>query len=147
MTERRECMGSQIGKVLLLIVLAGASYEDCKEKQISLYLLMGAAVTGIALHLLCWEKSLTDILFGAAVGLMVLLLSWASRGSVGAGDGIMLMVSGIFLGFWENVVLLMMALLLVSMAALFLIVVKKKARNYRLPFLPFLLAAYLFGLL
>lgn len=140
-------MGNRIGKVLLLFILAGVAYEDCKEKQISLYVPLAAAILGMVLHLCFRELTLTDIFLGIAVGIILLLIAWISGGSVGAGDGVMLMVSGLFLGFWGNLALLMMALGMVSMVALFLVVIKRKGRNYRLPFLPFLLAAYLFWLI
>lgn len=145
--ERLECVVKGIEKVILLLVLAWVSYEDCNEKQIRLYLPLAAAAVGIVFHLCYRERTLVDILLGIGIGIVLLLIAWVSRGSVGAGDGIMLMVSGLFLGFWENIVLFMTALGMVSMAALFLIVIKRKERNYRLPFLPFLLAAYLFWLI
>ncbi len=139
-------MGKWIGKVLLLLILAGAAYEDCKEKQIHLCLLLGAAVAGLVLHLIFHEETLADMLLGASVGILLLLIAWISRGSIGAGDGVMVTVSGMILGFWGNVVLLMTALGMVCMAALFLLVIKRKGKKYRVPFLPFLLAAYLFCL-
>ncbi len=140
-------MENRVGNVILLLVLVWVSYEDCKEKQIRLYLPLVAAAIGIVLHLLYREMALADVLLGISVGIVFLLIAWMSRGSVGAGDGIMLMVSGLFWGFWGNIVLLMTALGMVSMVALFLLVVKRKERNYRLPFLPFLLAAYLLWLI
>ncbi|MCI5873364.1 MAG: type IV prepilin peptidase [Clostridiales bacterium] len=140
-------MENKIGKVLLLLALAGTACEDCREKQIALYIPIATAGAGVVLHLLYREMTLENILLGATVGGMLILIAWISRGSVGVGDGIMLTVSGIFLGFWENIVLFMTALGMVSMTALCLIVIKRKERNYRLPFLPFLLAAYLFLLI
>lgn len=136
-------MGNLVGKVLLLLILAGAAYEDYKEKQIHLYLTLVAAAAGIIWNLLFREMTLKDILLGAAVGGLLLLIAWIGRGSVGAGDGIMLTVSGLFVGFWGNAVLFMTALGMISVTALFLLVIKRRGRNYRLPFVPFLLAAYL----
>lgn len=140
-------MADKIGKVLLLLVFAKAAYEDCKEKEIYVYLPISAMIVELGMHLVYQDAKLADILLGASVGGLLLLIAWGSRGSVGIGDGMMLVVSGVFLGFWGNVVLLMTALGMVGILALFLIVIKRKEKHYRLPFVPFLLVAYLAELL
>lgn len=140
-------MEENIENVALLIFLAVVAYQDWKEKQINVYVLLAAALAGGVLQVGVRRSSIWDILLGICVGVMVLILAWATRGSIGAGDGMLLMVSGIFLGFWRNISMFMTALAMVGAVALFMITVKKKGRNYRLPFAPFLLAAYLFQLL
>lgn len=140
-------MSSWLGSTVLLGVLAITAYRDYKEKCIYLYLPIVAGVIGMLLHIFFWEHEMTDILLGAGIGGCVMLLARISKESIGIGDGIMLMVSGIYLGFWENMQLFFSALLLVGVTALFLIVIKKKRRDYRVPFLPFLLVAYLFQLI
>lgn len=136
-------MENRVGKVALLLILALAAYKDYKEKQISIYLPFFAAIIGIVLHLVYQERSLKDILLGMSIGMMFLVCAWIGKGKIGAGDGMMLMVSGLFLGIWDNVVLVMTALGLTGMVALFLVTVMRKERDYRLPFLPFLFTAYL----
>lgn len=140
-------MENQVLCVVLLLVLAGAAYEDLKEKRIHVFIPVGAAAIGLPLHLLWRQQTFGDVLLGMAVGVVVLLFAVLGRGGIGAGDGMTLAASGIFLGFWANLTLLMTALMFAGVAALFLLVIKRKGRNYRMPFVPFLLAAYLFGLL
>ena len=77
---------------------------------------------------------------------VLLLAAWVSREEIGYGDGAMLMASGIFLGFWRNVELFLTALMLIVPAALFGLIVKHRRKDYRMPFLPFLFAAYVFQL-
>lgn len=67
-----------------------------------------------------------------------------SGGSVGRADGMILVVSGIFLGFEKNVEVFVMGLFLAGITSLFLSVIRRKGRTYRIPFAPFLLAGYLF---
>lgn len=139
-------MGNLIGKMLLLGVLAITAYRDWKEKVIYLYVPMLAGVAGLILHLFYQEHTIMDVFCGTGIGAVVILIAMISGESIGIGDGVMLMVSGIFLGFWGNLALFFTALLLVGLAALFLVVIKRKEKNYRVPFLPFLLVAYLFQL-
>ena len=80
---------------------------------------------------------------GAILGGLVLALALISKEAVGIGDGIILIVSGIILGYRALLELILISLMLTGTVALFLIVVKRKGRTYRLPFIPFLLAAYL----
>jgi leader peptidase (prepilin peptidase)/N-methyltransferase len=65
-------------------------------------------------------------------------------GGVGLADGMILIVSGIFLGFEKNLEVFVAGLFLVGITSLFLSVIKKKGRTYRIPFAPFLLVGYLF---
>lgn len=136
-----------VGNTMLLAVLAVSAYRDWREKQIYLYLPVGALILGLIWHLVCQERALEDMLLGAVVGLVMLIIGKVTGEAIGIGDGMMLVVSGVFLGFWGNMCLLMTALLLVGCVALLLIVIGKKGKDYRLPFLPFLLVAYLLQLL
>lgn len=133
-----------MGKIVLLGVFGLGTYWDWKEKQIYLYFPILASIVGMILHLIFQEHTWKELLFGMAIGVVVLLVSYLSRESIGMGDGMMLIASGTFLGFWANLELFMIALLLSGVTALFLIVVRRKGRKDRLPFIPFLLVAYLF---
>lgn len=139
-------MRGVLGSITLLGILTVAAYRDWKEQSICLYVPMVAGIMGVLLHVFCQEHSLADILMGAGVGLVMLFVAWLGKESIGMGDGAMLMVSGVFLGFWRNIELLLTAFFLAAIAALFLLVVKRKGKGYRMPFLPFLLVAYLFQL-
>ena len=141
------CVEDKIMKVLLLLVLSGAAYQDYKEKEIDVRIPIFSAVIGCGLHLYFGEGRIQDILPGICVGIAFILLTGISGGAIGAGDGIMLMATGTFLGFWRNISMLMTALMFTSIAALYFMVVKKKGKDYRLPFLPFLLVAYLVELI
>ena len=81
---------------------------------------------------------------GMGIGMMILFFGLWSGGSVGRADGMILVVSGIFLGFEKNVEVFVMGLFLAGITSLFLSVIRRKGRTYRIPFAPFLLAGYLF---
>lgn len=140
-------MGNKIAETVLLFILAGAGYEDFQEKKIHLLIPLAGGVAGILLQFIFREKTLGDLLLGSVPGAVFLLLSLWGKGVVGSGDGMMLLVCGIYLGFWESIALLFLALWLIGITALFLIVIKRKGKHDRLPFVPFLAAAYLIGLL
>lgn len=132
---------------IVLGLFAVTAYRDWKEKSIYLYIPIIAAIVSIILHLVYRDNSLVDMLSGAGIGAVMILIAWVSKESVGIGDGVMLMVSGLFLGFRANMELFITALLLAGVAALMLMVGMRKERSYRMPFIPFLLVAYVFQLI
>lgn len=85
------------------------------------------------------ELSIIEILLGMGIGMMILFFGLWSGGSVGRADGMILVVSGIFLGFEKNVEVFVMGLFLAGITSLFLSVIRRKGRTYRIPFAPFLL--------
>ena len=140
-------MGNKIAETVLLFILAGAGYEDFQEKKIHLLIPLAGGVAGILLQVIFRERGVADLLLGSVPGAVFLMISLWGKGVVGCGDGMMLFVCGIYLGFWESIALLFLALWLIGITALFFIVIKRKGKHDRLPFVPFLAAAYLIGLL
>ena len=136
-----------IQNMVLLGTLTISAYRDCREKQVYLYSMFIAGIAGLLLHLMYHERTLADLLAGTGIGAAVILFAYMTRESIGIGDGAALMVTGIFLGFWANLQLFVTALFMSGFIALILLITKKKGRKYRLPFVPFLLAAYLVQLI
>ena len=144
--EEIEFVGT-CGSVILLGSLALGAYQDWKEQQIHILLPVAAGLLGVFLWLERPQFTLEELAGGVGIGMELLLTAWLSQGQVGAGDGVMIVVCGIFLGFWKNLELFFTALMFAALAALCLIIIKKKRRDYRMPFLPFVLAAYLVQLM
>ena len=87
------------------------------------------------------DYSIYPQFFGIAYGF---LSRGCPRNCGFCADGMILVVSGIFLGFEKNVEVFVMGLFLAGITSLFLSVIRRKGRTYRIPFAPFLLAGYLF---
>ncbi len=77
------------------------------------------------------------------VGAAVIILSLVSGGIIGIGDGLVLCVAGIYIGGINTMRLLLTGLFLSSLYALVLLFMHRKRRKDTIPFIPFLLAAYL----
>ena len=88
-------------------------------------------------------QSIENILLGMSVGVVLLMLSVLTGGRIGAGDAVLLIVTGIYLGLEQNLQLFFSGLLLCGMWALGLLILRKKSRKDSIPFVPFLLAAYM----
>ena len=129
---------------LMLGFFSISAYQDYRKRKINVYFLLTGGIIGLVVHLYSMEFDIIEILFGMGIGIMILLYGFLLGGGVGLADGMILIVSGIFLGFEKNLEVFVAGLFLVGITSLFLSVIKKKGRTYRIPFAPFLLVGYLF---
>lgn len=130
-------------RVVVMGMLALCSAEDIKKKRIRLNPLLAFGILGIFFHMLWRMQSIGDLLLGMTVGVVLLFLSVLTGGKIGMGDAILLIVTGIYLGLRQNLELFFYGLLMCSMWALGLLILRKKSRKDSIPFVPFLLAAYM----
>ena len=72
-----------------------------------------------------------------------MLLSFITNGAVGEGDGLVLIVTGIYLGFVMNLRLIFFALFLSALISIGAVIIKGWKKDRELPFMPFLLTAFL----
>ncbi len=134
---------SVIEKGALALFLAAAAVSDIRTKQVGKRMVLFAAIAAVILRAVVLKPfSIADVLAGGAVGICFIILSYITGGAVGKGDGAVLVVTGILLGFRENLSLLFSGLILCGMAGLFLLLVMKADRKKEIPFIPFLLAAF-----
>ena len=123
-------------------LLVFCSVEDIKHKSIHMNPLLLFGIAGLVVHLLLGERKTGNMVLGMAVGLLLLLLSWFSKENIGSGDGVLLMVTGIYLGAKQNMELFLTGLCFSGIWAFILILFFKKKKQDEIPFIPFLLAAY-----
>lgn len=90
--------------------------------------------------------ALLSSLVGTLPGIFLLAVGWATHQEVGYGDGVVLLIIGIYLGFSAGISIFLTALLFIAPVSLFYIACRKAGRKKKLPFIPFLLAGYLLWL-
>lgn len=132
-----------IPKVILVVMLGAYGVEDLKKREITTPFLVIPAVLLISVQFFQQQQSWYTLWGGVAVGAAVLILSVLSRGRIGLGDGMVLLVTGIGLGGSQNLELLMISLLYAAFFSGFLLLVKRASKNGEIPFVPFLFLGYL----
>lgn len=130
-------------QAVVMGMLTLCSAEDIKKKQICLNRVLFFGILGILFHMLWRMQSIENLLLGMSVGVVLLFLSVLTGGRIGAGDAVLLIVTGIYLGLEKNLELFFSGLFLCSIWALGLLVLRKRNRKDSIPFVPFLLAAYM----
>ena len=128
---------------MVLGLLGLCSLEDIKRKELTIVYILMFGIGGIILHLFAPVCSIYSVLWGMVIGIGLILVSLVTRGSVGMGDGILLMVTGVYLGGYGNLELFMKGLFFAAVWSLGLLVLKKKRGKEEIAFVPFLLISYL----
>lgn len=115
---------------------------DSVHKEISYGAIIGAA--GVVLINILFIRSITipSLLGGIAIGTLILGISYMTKGKIGKGDGILLVILGAFVGFMDMWILLLYALSISAIWSIGLLIIKKVNRNYRIPFIPFIFLGY-----
>ena len=135
-----------ICQCIFLVYIAALAVMDFKYRKLPLKTLLSGLFIAAAGCLCGREISPVLLATGGCMGIVFLLISRVSGESFGYGDSILILIIGIFLGFWNLMYLLLGAF---SMAAVFSAVMTIKHRFNRkssFPFVPFLAAAYLGGM-
>lgn len=132
-----------IQTITLLGMLVFCTIEDCRRKRILLGPVLLFGILGLILHLYYRNISIWNLLAGCLIGVILLLISKVTSGKIGIGDGLILIVTGVYLGFEDNTILFMHGLLFCGIWSLILLVTRKKKGTDEVPFIPFLLLAYL----
>jgi leader peptidase (prepilin peptidase)/N-methyltransferase len=126
-----------------LVLLLAVSYQDYRRKEISVRLLLIMGIVGTLIQI--FEKSVTlgSWIGGILLGMLLLFLGFVTEEQIGYGDGWLVLVMGMSLGFGISILSLLLALGLSALAGGILLILKRVNRNDRIPFAPFLLAGCL----
>lgn len=124
-------------------LLGISSCIDLKWKKVSLKLMLLYGILGIVRAVFYPSQTILSVTLGALLGVFIMGVSKITRGGIGMGDGFILMVTGVYLGLWENLELLSGGFFLTFFYSVFLLAIKKENRKKEIPFVPFLFTYYL----
>lgn len=131
-----------IQSCVLLGTLGVHSIEDIKEKKITVNLTLLSGIAGVFMHLLFQNQSIYEMLAGTLPGIGILLLGCLSKGRIGRGDGIVFMLTGLYLGFEKTMLLMCISFLLAGIFGLYLLLHCSGREEEKMPFIPFLFLGY-----
>ena len=129
--------------IIILSMLFISSIKDIKSKKISMTVLLIYGLVICLMTFLHHNMTLLDRISGMLIGAFLLFISRVTKEQIGFGDGLVFIVTGLGIGFWDNLLLLCYSMSLGCMFALFMWAVKKVKRNSTFPFVPFIGMGYL----
>lgn len=120
-----------------LLFLTVLTVQDIKEKRISIYKLLIFAVMALIHCIFIKQFSWQEILKCMIPGSILLFLSLITKESIGYGDGMTVMVLGLWTGGQFAFQVLCTGIILSGICAMVYLV---KGKKDTIPFVPFLLA-------
>lgn len=134
-------VGSSVIKILLILFIGICAVFDIRKKEIPVILILIGIVFSSGINI--WQVydksiSLADVGTALIIGVFLILVSFCTKEKIGYGDGLILIVSGLMLGFYQCFLGLCISLVFSSVCALFLLIAHKMDKNGELPFIPFL---------
>ena len=108
-----------IQSYVLLGTLGVHSIEDIRQRKITVTITLFSGILGIFLHILFQNRSIYEMMFGAVPGMFILALGYVTEGKIGMGDGAVFMLTGLYLGIWENLILMLLTFFLAGIWGLF----------------------------
>lgn len=126
--------------VTLFLYLLRMSVEDIRYKSVPYaHLAVGAGL--MLLFYLGEPFSVFSLIFGIGTGILLIVCSVLTKGSVGIGDGVILAIIGMAMGF-STIYILIYSFLAVSATAFLLLTLAKKQYRYEIPLIPFYLLGF-----
>jgi leader peptidase (prepilin peptidase)/N-methyltransferase len=123
-------------------MLLACGIQDALKKKINLWIIIsGGLLIGICVPF-CGTFSFVNLIGGVLIGACVIGISIVTGGKIGIGDGLLLCVTGIGLGFWGNLELFGFALFLAAGLSIVLLIFRLADRKKSIPFVPFLFFGY-----
>lgn len=131
-------------KAVILVFLFVCSIWDLRKREIPVWFCIVGAILVLGIQMFKADMALGEMTAGIMIGISLLIISKITA-QIGAGDGIVFIITGLGLGFWNNFWLLWEGLLLMAAVSLLLLLFQKINWKSKLPFLPFVLGAYIIG--
>ena len=128
---------------LELLYFCTGSYFDVKDKEIPNWFLLVFLVAAFLCNIFGDYQSFFEMLAGIFVGAGFLLICWLSKEAMGYGDGIALITLGIFEGGRQMFPIVFWAFFMSGIYGGWKLLILKKQRRETMPFVPFLLFAFL----
>lgn len=136
-----DCM--ELMKILVISLLGITGVIDIKHKKINILLLVPFMIAGIICQVIYHRGSIPSILGGMGIGVVMVAVSMITREKIGSADSLLLIVTGLYLGFFDNLFLFLSASLLSAVFGILLLIIKRVNKNYEIPFIPFLFIAFI----
>ena len=127
---------------IMLGILAGFGVYDLKTKTIPVAAVAAASV-GVLIYRIFTGTEAAEFVLGLIPGVLVVILAYVTKESIGVGDGLVLCMLGLSCGWRQCLAAFGMALILTAVLAMILLVCRRAGRKTELPFLPALFGGYL----
>lgn len=132
----------KIVHICLIIIFGVICVFDIKRKKIPVYMLIILAAAGIISNFTVGEFDIEKRIIAMLPGMILLIVSMITKQQIGYGDGMIILIMGLYIDIDDILSIVLSSFLLSSIAAIILMTVFKKKKNFEMAFSPFLLIGY-----
>lgn len=132
----------KIVHICLIIILGVICVFDIIRKKIPVYMLIVLAAAGIISNFTVGEFDIEKRIIAMLPGMILLIVSMITKQQIGYGDGMIILIMGLYIDIDDILSIVLSSFLLSSIAAIILMTVFKKKKNFEMAFSPFLLIGY-----
>ena len=132
-------------RMLFAIYLLILTVMDIRTRQLHLGVLLLGFPLAVAGRITLGNIPAALVVAGGASGALFVIVSRMTEEAFGYGDSILITITGIFLGIWDLLAMLVTAFFLAAVFSGIMLSRKIYTRKSSFPFVPFLAAAYLGG--
>ena len=125
------------------MALTAFALWDHKSKKLPMMPVFCLLAAGILSVCMKGTDNLQNTLLGVGIGALICVAAKLTGDSIGMGDGLLALLTGLYMGGDFTFLCICFAFLFSALAALYLIIFKKKGKKDSLPFVPFMLAGYI----
>jgi len=129
--------------IIISVLLVIYTVQDVMNKKIHMAYSIAALFLLLISIILYKDYMVVQRLGGIMVGIAMYALSVITKEQIGKGDAYILMVTGLGLGFWNNMSFFFLSLLCACAFAIFKIMIKGYRKRETIPFVPFMLMGFL----
>ena len=138
-------------EILFRMIFAGyllvLTVMDIRSRKLHLGMLLSGFPLAVAGRIVTGNIPAALVITGGVSGGLFVIVSRVTEEAFGYGDSILITITGIFLGIWDLLSLLVTAFFLAAVFSGIMLSKKRYTRKSSFPFVPFLTAAYLGGVL
>ena len=132
----------QMVRWFLLLFLMLNTIWDVKRRQVLLWSILLFGIAGVFLVFRFQTVPVLSCLGGVIFGMAIGGCGYITRQAIGYGDGLVIMVCGIYLGFAKTFAMVFYGMLFCSLLSMVLIAAGRRTYKTQVPFLPYLLLGY-----
>jgi len=138
--------------ILGVLLLFGAVY-DIKYKSISIKYIQVFSVIGVLILISqgnlnkTFSQYVLELFIAFIPGIVMILLAKISNEQIGYGDGMIVLLIGLFLNIHILVGIILCAVFLAGLMGAILFIFRNRFKTKGIPFLPFIFVSYLFQIL
>lgn len=127
----------------VLIVLVIEAVTDFKKKEVNIVFPVLLAAAATVMLFFTKDISLINSIIGIAEGVLLILISFLTKGEIGMGDGILLAACGLMLGGKDNLIMFFFACFSSAIVSALIMLIKKADKKTKIPFVPFMIPGFL----